>query len=86
MGFLAGARALQAALDAGTVPAVQEGATRAQIFNNQLDAVLCGIFVVLVTTILLDSLRLWTRLLSGGAGARVGEAPFVLTQLRPEEL
>ncbi len=86
LGFLAGARALQAALDAGTVPAAQEAATRAQIFNNQLDAVLCGIFVVLVTTILLDSLRLWTRLLSGGAGARVGETPFVLTQLRPEEL
>ncbi len=77
---------LQAALAAGTVPAAQIAATRAQIFNNQLDAVVCGIFVVLVTLILADSLRIWTKILFGGAGARVGEAPFVLTQLRPEEI
>jgi carbon starvation protein len=86
LGFLAQANQLQGALAAGTVPAVRIAATRAQIFNNQLDAVVCGIFVILVTLILADSLRIWTKILFGGAGARVGEAPFVLTQLRPEEI
>ena len=86
LGFLAQANQLQAALAAGTVPAARIAATRAQIFNNQLDAVVCGIFVILVTLILADSLRIWTKILFGGAGARVGEAPFVLTQLRPEEI
>jgi carbon starvation protein len=86
LGFLAQAKQLEAALAAGTVPAARIAATRAQIFNNQLDAVVCGIFVILVTLILIDSLRIWTKILFGGIGARVGETPFVMTQLRPEEI
>jgi carbon starvation protein len=86
LGFLAQANQLQRALEAGTVPAARIAATRAQIFNNQLDAVVCGVFVVLVTLILVDSLRIWTKILFGGVGARVGETPFVMTQLRPEEI
>jgi carbon starvation protein len=86
LGFLAQARQLQAALDAGTVPAARVVATQAQIFNNQLDAVVCGVFVILVTLILIDSLRIWTKILFSGVGVRIGETPFVMTQLRPEEI
>jgi carbon starvation protein len=86
IGFLAQANALQAAIDAGTVPAAQLGMMQAQIFNNRLDAAMCGIFVVLVTTILLDSIRIWVGILRGSREARVNEAPFVMSQLRAEEL
>ena len=78
----AGQRSCRQRLPRAPCPAAQLAATRAQIFNNQLDAVVCGIFVVLVTLILADSIRIWTKILFGGAGARVGEAPFVLTQLQ----
>jgi len=84
LGFLAQADALKAALAAGTVPAAQVVATEAQIFNNQLDAAVCGLFVVLVTTILIDSIRTWNRILVRGHVEPLREAPFVLTQLSGE--
>jgi carbon starvation protein len=65
--------------------AAQIAATQAQLFNNRLDAVICGIFVVLVTAILADSLRCWGRILLGGRRAEIREASFVLTRLSPEE-
>jgi len=86
IGFLSQANVLQAALDAGRIPEAQLAATQAQIFNNRLDAVVCAIFLVLVTTILADSVRLWYRILTGGQPARVVEAEFVLSRLRPEEV
>jgi hypothetical protein len=39
-----------------------------------------------VLLILVDSLRIWFAILSGSKEAKVDEAPFVLTELRPEEL
>jgi carbon starvation protein len=84
IGFLAQASALQAAL--GSVPAGRAAAAQAQIVNNRIDAALCGIFVILVTTILVDSIRIWIGILRGRREARVDEAPFVLTQLNPDEL
>jgi carbon starvation protein len=86
VGFLALASQLEAALAAGKVPAAQIAATQTQIFNNRLDAVLCGIFLILVTTILVDSIRLWTNIITGRSEARVVEAPFVLSRLNPEEV
>ena len=56
------------------------------IFNNKLDAVVCGVFLVLVTTVLIDSIRVWTGLLRGTRDSQVMETPFVATQLRPEEV
>jgi carbon starvation protein len=85
LGFLAQADALRTALDAGTVPAAQIAATQAQLFNNRLDAAICAIFVVLVTAILADSLRCWSRILVGGRRMEVREAPFVPTRLSPED-
>jgi carbon starvation protein len=84
LGFLAQAEKLEAALAAGTAANVD--ATRALIFNARLDAVVTGVFLVLVTTILVDSIRIWAGILNGSREARINEAPFVVTQLRPEEI
>ena len=84
IGFLAQADRLEASLRAGT--AVDPAATQTLIFNARLDAVLCGVFLVLVTAILLDSMRVWIGILRGTRDARLCEAPFVLSELRAEEL
>jgi carbon starvation protein len=78
IGFLAQATQLEAG------PAT--AATKQLIFNNRLDAALCGIFLVLVTTILVDSIRNWVGILNGSKTAKSSEVPFVLTQLQAEEL
>jgi carbon starvation protein len=64
----------------------QTGVTATLIFNARLDAAICGVLLVLVATILLDSLRLWAGILRGTRPAEISEAPFVLSQLRAEEL
>ena len=86
LGFLAEADKLQSALDAGTVAASKVAETQSQIFNARLDAFVCGIFLVLVATILIDSVRIWIGILRGTKTARTEEAPFVLSRLQPEEL
>ncbi len=64
----------------------QTEVTRTLIFNARLDAAICGVLLVLVATILADSLRIWAGILRGTREAHVSEAPFVLSQLRAEEL
>jgi carbon starvation protein len=76
IGFLAQAAQLEAA---GAATA----AVRAQIFNNYLDAAVCGTFLLLVAIILLDSLRLWFGIIRGTADRRVAESPFVATGMNP---
>ena len=76
IGFLAQADALEAALRAGKTPSP---ATATLIFNARLDAAICGIFMVLVAVILIDSLRVWAGILWGSAERSVHEAPFVLS-------
>jgi len=86
IGFLAQAEQLQSGLEAGKVAAAKVAETQTLIFNARLDAVVCGVFLVLVTTILIDSIRVWSGILRGTREATVREAPFVLSQLRPEEI
>jgi carbon starvation protein len=86
VGFLAEASHLQDALNAGTIAANKIGEAQSTIFNDRLDAVVCGIFLVMVTLILIDSFRVWYRILSGAGESKVEESPFVLSQLQPEEL
>jgi carbon starvation protein len=86
LGFLAQAGQLEAALNSGAVPAAKIAETQAVIFNNRLDALVCAVFLVLVTTIVIDSVRVWSGILLGTRDGRVTESPFVLSQLRPEEL
>ena len=57
LGFLAQADKLAA----GTHTA----ATATLIFNARLDAAVCGVFLVLVAVILIDSIRVWTGILRG---------------------
>jgi len=79
LGFLAQAAQLSAA-------GAADAAARALIFNARLDAVVCGVFMVLVATILIDSIRVWVGILRGTREARTSETPFVLSRLRPEEV
>jgi carbon starvation protein len=84
IGFLAQADRLEAAVRAGKVADLATAQTL--IFNARLDAAICGLFMVLVAIILIDSIRVWIGILSGSREARISEAPFVLSILRPEEL
>jgi carbon starvation protein len=86
IGFLAQASGLEAAMQAGKIAAEKVAETQTMIFNAKLDAAICGIFAVLVAMILVDSIRLWIGILRGTRQARVEESPFVLSQLRPEEV
>jgi carbon starvation protein len=86
IGFLAQAAKLEGALRAGSIPAANVPATGTLIFNARLDAAICGLLLVLVGVILVDSLRVWSGLLWGGRAAEVNETPFVLTQLSSEEV
>jgi carbon starvation protein len=86
VGFLAQADRLEAALQSGTVTGALAGQTSTLIFNARLDAALCGLFLILVATILIDSIRIWAGILRGTRTAAVSESPFVLSRLRPEEV
>ena len=86
VGFLAQASGLEAAIEAGKIAAARIAETRVLIFNARLDAFLCGVFVVMVATILIDSIRVWVGILKGTREATVAEAPFVLSRLSPEEV
>ncbi len=54
-------------------------------FNARLDAVVCGVFLVLVAIVLADSLRVWYGILRGTRNSNVMETPFVPTRLSSEE-
>ena len=88
IGFLAQADKLEAALQAGTFPAqaAAQTATQTLIFNARLDAAICGVFMVLVAVILVDSVRAWAGILGGSGDRQVHEAPFVVSRLQAGEL
>ncbi len=85
LGFLAQANQLQAGLDAGKVAGAAVAQTQAVIFNARLDAGICGLFMVLVAVVLIDSLRIWLGILQGTRERNSMESPFVLSRLRGEE-
>jgi carbon starvation protein len=77
LGFLAQA----AQLAAGP----QTSQTAQLIFNARLDAVVTGVFLILVSAILLDSIRVWVGILAGGrTKAVLNETPFVASTLAEE--
>jgi len=86
IGFLAQVGRLERALRAGAITAAQVSPIQTQIFNARLDAVVCGVFLVLVAVILVDSLRIWAGILRGTRESRVAEAPFVPSRLQAEEV
>ena len=86
IGFLAQADGLAAALQAGQMAAGRVAETQTLVFNARMDAVVCGLFLILVTTILIDSVRIWVGILRGTREVRITETPFVPSRLRLEEL
>ena len=86
LGFLSDASHLQSAIDTGTIAAGKIGEAQGQIFNDRLDALVCGMFLIMVALILVDSIRVWWRILSGPSEVKVDETPFVLSELQTEEL
>jgi carbon starvation protein len=73
LGFLAQADKLAAG--------AHTAATATLIFNSRLDAAVCGVFLILVTVILIDSIRVWMGILSGTRDARLTETPFIQSEL-----
>jgi carbon starvation protein len=81
IGFLAHASALETAIAVGKIAGSKAAETHAVIFNERLDAVACGVFLVLVTVIVLDSLRVWFGLLRRTRVRETSESPFVASSL-----
>jgi carbon starvation protein len=86
LGFLAHAAALESAMASGKIEPGALGVTRAVIFNERLDAAVCGIFLVLVSIIVIDSLRIWYGLLRGTRASISSESPFIASRLEPESV
>jgi carbon starvation protein len=78
IGFLAHAR--QLASSATSSPEISR-----LIFNDRLDALVTGVLVFMVALVLLESVFLWTSVLSGRKLAGVKEVPFVATRFALEE-
>jgi carbon starvation protein len=78
LGFIAHARFLRDAADAGRLPAGVKTASDAarMAFNDYLDAAVAGFFMVAVIVILADSIREWTSVVRGRKPARSTEVPF----------
>ena len=84
LGFLAHASALEASLSAGKIAALEVSKTRAVIFNERLDAVVCATFLLLVAIVLIDSLQVWYGVLRGTRAPSSSESPFTASQLEAE--
>jgi len=78
IGLLAHARLLAAS------PASPDIARR--IFNDRLDAAVCGGLIVLVTIIVIESTMVWVSVISGRKTAETQESPFVSTRYTAEEM
>ncbi|MFM8334780.1 MAG: carbon starvation CstA family protein, partial [Opitutaceae bacterium] len=76
VGFLAIARGLEARIAGGGTPAELK-AWGAQLFNNRVDAVVTGAFLVLVAIVVAASVRVWWQLLSGRRAPALREEPYV---------
>jgi carbon starvation protein len=86
LGFLAHATALENAMAGGKIAAAKLAETRAVIFNERLDALVCGAFLALVAIVVLDSLRIWYGLLRGTRALTSSESPFIPSRLELESI
>jgi carbon starvation protein len=77
IGFWAMANHLAAELASGKVPPAKVAATSSLIFNNRLDAVVAGGFLVLVVAILLVCVREWLLIITRRKAAVLHETPPV---------
>jgi carbon starvation protein len=79
LGFLSHARMLDALLASGKLPAGAQTieAGRRMIFNDGLDAAVAGFFMIAVVVILVESIRVWTGILSGRMKASSTEVAYI---------
>jgi len=78
IGFLAQATHLTSQLAGGAVAAEKVAQTRHVIFNNQLDAAVTAAFMILVSVVVADAMRVWWKTLAGRGSsdaAAVAKAP-----------
>ncbi|WP_369901632.1 carbon starvation CstA family protein [Bacillus manliponensis] len=78
IGFLSHAKVFQGALDKGEVlaPAKDVAQMKQIIFNDYVDAALCGLFMVVVITVLISAMRLWIKVLKNKA-VPLKESPYI---------
>jgi carbon starvation protein len=77
LGFLSAAEACRRQI-AGGGTAAQLEAWRQQVFNNQVNAVVVAVFLVLVLLVVAACVRVWWRLLAGRRVAALAETPYVV--------
>jgi carbon starvation protein len=78
IGLLAHARQIAAG------PATPDLARR--IFNDRLDAAVCGLLIALVSMIVIESAVVWISVISGRRQPASNETPFVATRYSAEEM
>ncbi len=76
LGFLSAARDFAAKIEAGGT-AAQVKQWSQLLFNNQVNAVVTGAFLVLVATVVITCARVWWQLLSGKRASDLHEEPYV---------
>ena len=76
LGFLSTAASYERQIAAGGTVA-QIADWRQQAFNNHVDAVVTGVFLVLVALVVLASMRGWVELLAGRRQPMLHEEPYV---------
>jgi carbon starvation protein len=81
IGFLSAANAAQAQIAAGQLKPEDVATAQSVVFNNQFDAALGGLLIVVVGLIVVESVRQWILLLTGRAVGRLAEAPRVPSHL-----
>ncbi|MFC0190311.1 carbon starvation CstA family protein [Fictibacillus aquaticus] len=83
VGFLEKASQVKAQMAANELPpAIPNMEAASQIvFNNQLNAVLTGLFMLLITGVLIDAARIWYKVLGQKKNIPTYEEPFVQTKL-----
>ena len=86
IGFLSAADDLAAKLAAGTLPADKIATAPQLIFNNQICAALTAFFLVVTWIMVLDTLRVCYRALTGRAPLVTSEAPRIPNRLAEQAL
>ncbi|MDQ0416110.1 carbon starvation protein [Croceifilum oryzae] len=79
IGFLSAAEKYQTALDAGQLlaPAKTVDQMKQIILNNQIDAWVTGLFMLLVAIIILDAVRVWYKILFTNKQLPLRESPYI---------
>jgi len=78
IGFLAHAKVFSQAIDEGKVlaPAANMAQMKQVLFNDYIDAALCGFFMVVVIAVLISALRIWIKVLKNHK-LELHESPYI---------